>query len=47
MKMESQLLKQEVLDLIESNPEEAKKLGFRGVGAYWGEHLAYTDMDNE
>lgn len=38
--------KQEVLDLIESNPEEAKKLGFRGVGAYWGEHLAYTDMDN-
>nr|WP_309101480.1 extracellular solute-binding protein [Fredinandcohnia onubensis] len=37
---------QEVLDLIESNPEEAKKRGFRGVGAYWGEHLAYTDMDN-
>ena len=40
------VVKQEVLDLIESNPEEAKKLGFRGVGAYWGEHLAYTDMDN-
>lgn len=40
------VIKQEVLDLIKSNPEEAKKLGFRGVGAYWGEHLAYTDMDN-
>jgi putative aldouronate transport system substrate-binding protein len=40
------VIKQEVLDLKESNPEEAKKLGFRGVGAYWGEHLAYTDMDN-
>ena len=41
------VVKQEVLDLIESNPEEAKKLGFRGVGAYWGEHLAYTDMAND
>jgi putative aldouronate transport system substrate-binding protein len=41
------VVKQEVLDLLESNPEEAKKLGFRGVGAYWGEHLAYTDMANE
>ena len=39
-------IKQEVLDLIESNPEEAKKLGFRGVRAWWGEHLSYTDMDN-
>lgn len=41
------VVKQEVLDLLESDPEEAKKLGFRGVGAYWGEHLGYTDMDNE
>eukprot|EP00130_Batrachochytrium_dendrobatidis_P008565 XP_006683440.1 hypothetical protein BATDEDRAFT_93198 [Batrachochytrium dendrobatidis JAM81] len=40
------VVKQEVLDLLESNPEEAKKLGFRGVGAYWGEHLAYTDLAN-
>lgn len=29
------VIKQEVLDLLESNPEEAKKLGFRGVRAYW------------
>ncbi|MBP2079579.1 extracellular solute-binding protein [Oceanobacillus polygoni] len=41
------VVKQEVLDLLESNPEEAKKLGFRGVRAYWGEHLAYTDLYNE
>lgn len=40
------VVKQEVIDLLESNPEEAKQLGFRGVGAYWGEHLAYTDMAN-
>ncbi|WP_245844283.1 extracellular solute-binding protein [Oceanobacillus rekensis] len=41
------IVKQEVLDLLESNPEEAKKRGYRGVGAYWGEHLGYTDMANE
>ena len=41
------LVKQEVLDLIEENPEEAKKLGFRGVRSFWGEHLAWTDLDNE
>ena len=40
------VVKEEVLALVEENPEEAKKLGFRGVGSYWGEHLAYTDMDN-
>ena len=40
------VVKQEVLDLLESNPEEAKKLGFRGVRSWWGEHLGYTDMDN-
>ena len=40
------VVKQEVLDLKESNPDKAKKLGFRGVGSYWGEHLAYTDLDN-
>jgi putative aldouronate transport system substrate-binding protein len=39
------IVKQEVLDLKESNPDEAKKLGFRGVGSYWAEHLGYTDLD--
>jgi putative aldouronate transport system substrate-binding protein len=39
------IVKQEVLDLKESNPDEAKKLGFRGAGSYWAEHLGYTDLD--
>ncbi len=41
------VVKKEVLDLLEKDPEKAKKLGFRGVKSYWGEHLAYTDMDNQ
>ena len=41
------VVKKEVLELKEKNPEEAKKLGFRGVGSYWGEHLGFTDIDNE
>lgn len=40
------VVKKEVLELKEKNPEEAKKLGFRGVGSYWGEHLGFTDLDN-
>ncbi|MFE6169471.1 extracellular solute-binding protein [Viridibacillus arvi] len=40
------VVKKELLTLLKENPEEAKKLGFRGVGSYWGEHLGYTDMDN-
>ena len=39
------IVKQEVLDLKESNPDEAAKLGFRGAGSYWAEHLGYTDLD--
>lgn len=38
--------KADVLDLKEQSPDEAKKLGFRGVRAYWGEHLGYTDLDS-
>lgn len=41
------VVKQEVIELKENKPEEAKKLGFRGVGSYWGEHLGYTDLDNQ
>lgn len=36
----------EIVELADENPDEAKELGFRGVGAYWGEHLSYTDMNN-
>lgn len=36
----------EIVELADENPDEAKKLGFRGVGAYWGEHLSYTNMNN-
>ncbi|OPA75199.1 ABC transporter [Paenibacillus selenitireducens] len=39
------LVKKEVLDLKQSNPEEAKKLGFAGVANSWGELLGGTDID--
>ncbi|MBB6672449.1 extracellular solute-binding protein [Cohnella nanjingensis] len=39
------LVKQEVLDLKAKDPNEAKKLGFGGVGNYWGELLGGTDID--
>ncbi|WP_373230718.1 extracellular solute-binding protein [Cohnella sp.] len=39
------LVKQEVLDLKTKDPNEAKKLGFAGVGNYWGELLGSTDID--
>jgi len=39
------LAKKEVIDLKVSNPEEAKKLGFAGVGNSWGELLGGTDND--
>lgn len=39
------LPKKELVDLVENDPDKAKKEGFRGVGAYWGEHFCYTDMD--
>lgn len=39
------LVKQEVLDLKQKDPNEAKKLGFAGVGNYWGELLGSTDID--
>lgn len=41
------LVKQEVLDLLESDPAAAMELGFRGVRSYWAEHLGYTDIDRE
>ena len=40
------VVKEEILQLAEEDPEAAKQEGFRGVGAYWGEHLAWTDMNN-
>lgn len=40
------VVKKEVLELKEKNPEKAQKLGFRGVRSYWAEHLGYTDIDN-
>lgn len=38
--------KEEIVRLQEENPDAAAELGFRGVRAWWGEHLAYTDMNN-
>lgn len=38
--------KKDLVELQDTNPDEAKKEGFRGVRAFWGEHFAYTDMDN-
>ena len=38
--------KKELVELMAEDPDAAKKEGFRGVGAYWGEHFAYTDMAN-
>lgn len=40
------LVKQEVLDLKATDPNEAKKLGFQGVGNSWGDILGSTDTDN-
>ena len=40
------LVKQEVLDLKAKDPNEAKKLGFDGVGNSWGNILGSTDNDN-
>ena len=36
----------DLVKLQEENPDEAIKEGFRGVRAFWGEHLGFTDMDN-
>ena len=40
------LAKKELVKLQEEKPEEALKEGFRGVRAWWGEHLAMTDLNN-
>ncbi|SFS53100.1 extracellular solute-binding protein [Paenibacillus sp. BC26] len=40
------LVKQEVVDLKAKDPNEAKKLGFGGVGNNWGDILGSTDNDN-
>lgn len=38
--------KEELVQLQDENPEEAIQEGFRGVRAFWGEHLAWTNMNN-
>ncbi|EHR36534.1 extracellular solute-binding protein [Facklamia languida] len=38
--------KEELVKLQDENPDEAIKEGFRGVRAFWGEHLAFTDINN-
>lgn len=40
------IVKEELLKLREEDPDAAYAEGFRGTRAYWGEHLAYTNMDN-
>ncbi|TYP76705.1 extracellular solute-binding protein [Paenibacillus methanolicus] len=40
------VVKQEVIDLKAKDPNEAKKLGFDGVGNSWGNILGSTDTDN-
>ncbi|MFD1885421.1 extracellular solute-binding protein [Paenibacillus wenxiniae] len=40
------IVKKSVVDLMKSNPAEAEKLGFSGVGNYWGEYLGLTDIDD-
>ncbi|MFC5401529.1 extracellular solute-binding protein [Cohnella soli] len=40
------VVKQEVIDLKAKDPNEAKKLGFDGVGNSWGNILGSTDNDN-
>ena len=37
--------KKEMIDMVDNEPEKAKKEGFRAGRAFWGEHFAYTDMD--
>lgn len=41
------IVKQEVVDLKAKDPNEAKKLGFGGVGNNWGDILGSTDNDNK
>ncbi|MGX7107946.1 extracellular solute-binding protein [Facklamia miroungae] len=36
----------DLVKLQAEKPDEALKEGFRGVRAWWGEHLAYTNMNN-
>ncbi|WP_241152408.1 extracellular solute-binding protein [Vaginisenegalia massiliensis] len=36
----------DLVKLQEENPDKAIKEGFRGVRAFWGEHLGFTDMNN-
>ena len=36
----------DLVKLKDENPDEALKEGFRGVRAWWGEHLAWTDLNN-
>lgn len=38
--------KEDIVALQADSPDEANKLGFRGVRAWWGEHLAWTNMNN-
>ncbi|AZN43136.1 extracellular solute-binding protein [Paenibacillus albus] len=41
------LVKKEVIDLKAKDPNEAKKLGFAGVGNNWGDILGSTDNANK
>nr|WP_325176684.1 extracellular solute-binding protein [Paenibacillus alkalitolerans] len=41
------VVKKEVLELKETDPNAAKALGFAGVGNYWGELLGGTDLDRK
>lgn len=38
--------KEELVQLQAEDPDTAREEGFRGVRAWWGEHLAYTNMNN-
>ena len=40
------VIKEEVYQLSQENPEKAKELGFFGVGHQWGNHMGNTDIDN-
>jgi putative aldouronate transport system substrate-binding protein len=37
---------EELVQLQDENPDQAIEEGFRGVRAFWGEHLAWTNMNN-
>lgn len=40
------VIKPEVYELSKENPDQAKQLGFYGVGHQWGNHMGNTDINN-